>query len=373
MDTEPINIRILGGSENNMIDSADLVILVRPSEINLDESLGWWQNDLTYPGSFYPFFHKVKDRQTGIYLKHYKDRGYNNPSRVILDISSLPRMVHPSNLFYFTESDIPQFVSRIEHLFRRYGISADVNADKLFIDNADFTLNIPFLSRKDVRDVLYGLQQPLMLATWEHYYPWIEEDGIYYRSGRKNKNLTWNTGFGIYDKNKDIVLFGYFNEIGILRFELRQPDSTCIIRRFGKRPSLREFFDSREILQSMYQHFLRICNIEPGTMMVSKDEAVNQLVRPYLFTSTWPDNLLRFTDLEQRGKNAFGAHLLMKNKRQAKRFINYYLKRQKHLMPAFLPEGTDQFYDLYSMVAEEFNSFWDGTSRFIAENAETVS
>ena len=70
-----------------------------------------------------------------------------------------------SNVFYFMEDDIPRLASMLEDAFRRVGITADVDPHDLLIEEADISVNVPFLAGEHATDVPNALKFPLAPAT----------------------------------------------------------------------------------------------------------------------------------------------------------------------------------------------------------------
>lgn len=301
-----------------MLDSVRLSLLIDENQIDFDAAGGWGSEDLTDHPRYdsLPF---IYDRTTGICFKYLEDAGAYNPSRLWIDIPSLPKLIHGNNVLYFTEDDIPALCSELTWAFSRVGISARVDPRNLFIEHCDFAVNSLFNRKKEKSLVLTALknQFPLSASYPAHWF----DHGAYARHANQNKHrrLTGNNGMGCYDKTDDAEEAGLFYNHGILRHEVRLRDSAAVMRRFGrddpgsfgcrfgKRPTLPELMTDREAIDKLFDYYLSIAGIRPDTMLASIDTVEEllteklSLMRKYGWKQKWPTYLLKLEGLHSLG------------------------------------------------------------------------
>lgn len=383
-----------------MIDSVRFTSFLEPLEIQTDASLGWKKRINRSRRSWYKIIFTNHDEQTDMYFVHLFDPTYRNPGLLKFYIKSLPRLIHGTNSLYFSPTDLGAFETILADAYDRLGIMTPVDFSELWIEKVDMPLNILFLSKQDSKDVLGALiDMPSLSGSFPVLrYP----DAVYWRymhyKGRKSP--TRSSGLLCYNKTPEALRHGLDPSMGVLRFEIRLPNSASVVRWLGRpgikkptrwfqrHPSLQDFFDSPEKVHNTFNHYLSVAGISSDTSLVSIDEAARPFAEPYIWAYGWPYAMLKVTDFDRIGRERIGDDLVLEKVRrsalrrdkmlieevgmkvrQAMYFRDHVLRDSYGIMPAFLDHDHDGVFDLHSMLMDEFGRYWAGTSPFVAETA----
>ena len=352
-----------------MIDTADGVILIHPDFKNTAKR--YWTPDVINenPGPWeYGTIYHFDDLHTGVRMTYWEEMGNNNPSRIRIQYSSLPKFIHGNNVMYFTTDDLDAFDRKMGMLFQRAHISEPFDAERLIIVLIDISFNLHFLDPTEPVNIVNALKSQVCLSQSHPLV--LEEFGIYARSlNRKYPDLltTHRNGPFIYIKTRHAHRAGLFPGQGILRFESKYCNKQTVDRVFGKNIKLPELFKSRELIKKACTTSLKHMQITKGNRLKSRQavmldlfgvEHLRSQVHPWgLDNQLMGDELFYGCDEQDRD--------LLPTAKEINWFRNKILNAKLGVLHAVLDDDDEHEYQLHDMFMTEIDNYFNGTSIFI--------
>jgi len=352
-----------------MIDTVNTVHLIHPDFKKTAERHWKPQVINTSPGPWdYGTIYHYHDWHTKVHMTYWEEMGNNNPSRIRIEYSSMPKFIHGNNVMYFTIDDLDPFVKKMAMLFQRAQIPEPFDVGRLIVVLIDISFNLHFLDPAEPVNILNALKRQFCLSMLHPLVP--EEWGIYGRSlDRKHPLLSTihRNGPFIYVKTRHAHRAGLFPGEGILRVESKYNNKQTVDRVFGKNLKLPELFTAQEKVKKACTASLKHMQITQGNCLRSRQSVMLDLTRQNHLRSqkhSWGmDNPLMGDELFY-GYGEQDRDLLPTAK-EINWFRNKILNERLGSLHTVLDDDDEHVYPLYDMIMDEIDAYFNGTSIFI--------
>jgi len=276
------------------------------------------------------------------------------PSILRIDTHSLPKLIHGSNVWYFSSSDIAVFYSLLRSQFHRVGIREMIDMKDLKIEKADIAINLLLKNQHTVRRILKALKEQIVWSTRMIREAWDDGAYNYFDSKVPKRRKKYKAGSKFYDKKRELNHISMFNSRGVLRWEIHGHSREWMKRRFGRLPTLEEFYNEEAWLRKLFGAYLRYFDVYPDCLLVSEVEAEKVLSKGRS-RKGWNYDLQKFDAMIELGQDAIEFVIGLDSRAKASDFRDKVLRDRFGLLQMFIKGKTKTNYNLFSMVMEELD------------------
>lgn len=335
-------------------------------DIRLDQKIliknGWFWNKNKNEMSEYSKIYNKSVKDVDLHFTYLHRAGWV-PSILRIDTHSLPKLIHGSNVWYFSSSDIDAFHSLLQTHLQRVGIGVKIDMKELKIEKADFAIILLLNNQHTVRRILKAIKQQVIWSgrILREIFP----NGVYkyFKSDVPQKRKKYQAGSKFYDKKRELKHLSVFNGKGALRWEIHGPNREWMKRRFGKLPTLEEFYSEEGWVKRLFETYLRYFDVYPDCRLVSESKA-EKIVRKGRPRKGWNYDLQKLDAMIQLGQDSFDYKFGLKTSEQASDFRDKVLRDRYGLLQFFLNGKTEITYNLHSMIMDELDKAWRQKSVF---------
>jgi len=344
-----------------MLDSVTLRTDIKLEHKNLPKH-GWYPGQNKNINSEYVWIYNRSTKGRNFHFTYLHRAGWL-PGILRIDVHSLPRLIHGTNLWYFSSSDIAEFYSLLSIQLRRVGIKQKIDFKELRLERAEIPVTLLLENQHSVERIVKAFRLQVVWST--RMVREIYVDGIYnyFQSNAPKRRKKYKAGSKFYNKKRELKNSSMFNGKGALRYEILGPNRECLKRWFGKLPTLEEFFNDRDKVEKLFEAYLRYFNIYRDCRLVSESEA-EKILSKGRSKKGWNYDLQKLDAILQLGSDAVEFVSGLETREKTSDFRDKILRDRYGLLQLFLPGKTKMSYDLYSMVMKEFDKAWRQKSVF---------